>query len=1512
MSFNNSTVKGHRVENYSDTEIEEDNASFGKDDAFLSSDETQSLETEAQTSTQKVDKRKEKCGNKPKVKIKTLTIDGQLVYFCKICDKIFTRRKDKLNHELAHSGETMLTCTECGKEYLHESSLASHMRTHDGDPLFMCDLCPKMFAQSHHLKTHILSHSEPTNFTCKTCYKEFATAADLSHHNRSLISQEMSQYWCKMCKVYFCRTHGPSCDRRIHAYCCSACNELFFTHKKLKIHMRKFAHFSFGKPDFIEPLTEQELYPDKVPEGIKRSQSAKENSILKQSYQNPPLREAKRLANEDVENIVPRKKFKLSPRKVFVEDEQSSTSIHDSAPEERHGLDSDLRSPCKFRKGKPYCKKCNKSFKDSSELERHRAIVHEESPTTLPPQQSFLPFMCKICNSGFSTKDDLERHGFKHSGERMHVCPMCGEEFPQAVQLTKHLKTHMGDHPYRCSQCGKSFRLKIQLIQHVRLHIVQDANSCDKCPSKFNTRAELQDHMVQAHRDVFRCHLCGKAFNLRQRLLAHLHLHHRTPQLEVSTLAWSQVGFKRSLSTQDVDNLGSIEIKTEPLGSDCESEQSFCSSFTRDSERSDVFRFSSDESYSFKTTMAKERIRLRRRWKRSQRKLLDQISRQDVKDENYDPSGADCSMDMGVKLENKDGEEPQKDRDEEDDKITEPEDVVDMMVELNAVQSEADSITTVFVNVTQKLAAAPALPTLLDQETDVYTKGGMNQLDERYMRDFRRYPQTLTEKMTKNYQNILDPTELRVLTKARKENSNNENILILEFDPVDLGVTEDELPKLSQFSELSANALGEMELGSVDSSDNITEHLHESLRLSKTSPETVTTASTHASNLARLQEVFQNSSKYLPLPQISHSNHTENCNLHYNSQLHTSPGKAMCQSSSDRDFQDAKDKNINLQSYNVPKVISQSNFSASQGETANCVSKGISQAVSMISVTKETKVALSVNHNQKISCAQVKKKHKASTNTLSTQVTQSHSLTKMSHGQMTEAVKPIQFHLGTHEPVAENRDISKPVSALQSSSSFSLSHLNARSELFSSYKPSSSLSSQATSVNSSTVTTALTVPVSSTIPPSGSYAKGREKLSLSSQSSSAVPSIVAAQATTIFDTNNPLLRDMNMMDLVKANTPVLPPLTPTPQHPASKTLISLPHPTPVVQPIIPFAMAHPVNVSDSSTPSALSSSIHFPLPQNPPPVFHQPPAVSQVPVSMPTYGMIEKPKVLDLHSTQSNISISNHHNNNHLFGPGVQGASAFTPQLFAGLGPSQNFQNPSSINADLGQAFSLSLQQQQQQQMQQQLIIGQPAAPLINMGNVLDGGGASLGGLGNAGATTLNAQMKSLQEMAFKESLYLSGSRSNNFPQMPGAVPMGGLNHLLQPNISDLVNAGLSSGPLNIGIAGATCGGNLMGATSANFGSLHGDTSLGLGGQIPTALHPTIINVINNSMPPSFVAGVGLSEQLRHHSPSFLGPSFSNTSVMLPGGPTPLLTNQTLGTSDPSGYLPHFSSFPHL
>lgn len=304
-------------------------------------------------------KKETKKIEKPKVRMKTLTIDGQLVYFCVLCDKIFTRKKDKLNHELAHSSETIYTCTECGKEYFHESSLAYHMsQSHDADQLYLCELCPKMFAQGHHLKTHILSHSKPTEFTCKICYQDFALASELSEHVRIKINEELKTYWCKLCKIYLCRNHiAINNPRRLHAHQCTACNELFFSQKKLRLHMKKFSHKSAFKSIVLEPLEDDEMFlrtGTEIASCKKLGNNLLNNSVTKiQGINSGPIGDSsKRHAEDNEQDIQPLRKRRRIASKSFQTDQAilSSSSLQDSGLDVKRLTDSFIKSPLKGRK----------------------------------------------------------------------------------------------------------------------------------------------------------------------------------------------------------------------------------------------------------------------------------------------------------------------------------------------------------------------------------------------------------------------------------------------------------------------------------------------------------------------------------------------------------------------------------------------------------------------------------------------------------------------------------------------------------------------------------------------------------------------------------------------------------------------------------------------------------------------------------------------------------------------------------------------------------------------------------------------------------------------------------------------------------------------------------------------------------------------------------------------------------------------------------------------------------
>lgn len=104
--------------------------------------------------------------------------------------------------------------------------------------------------------------------------------------------------------------------------------------------------------------------------------------------------------------------------------------------------------------GKPYCKKCNKSFKDICELDAHKLLAHGEAPSH---------FACDVCHQRFPTQAECDSHKVRHKKDDMHICHICSQEFFQSSELTQHLQMH-SDFPYSCNQCGKAFRLKVMLI----------------------------------------------------------------------------------------------------------------------------------------------------------------------------------------------------------------------------------------------------------------------------------------------------------------------------------------------------------------------------------------------------------------------------------------------------------------------------------------------------------------------------------------------------------------------------------------------------------------------------------------------------------------------------------------------------------------------------------------------------------------------------------------------------------------------------------------------------------------------------------------------------------------------------------------------------------------------------------------------------------------------------------------------------------------------------------------
>ena len=1048
-------------------------------------------------------------------------------------------------------------------------------------------------------------------------------------------------------------------------------------------------------------------------------------------------------------------------------------------------------------------------------------------------------------------------------------------------------------------------------------------------------------------------------FNHKARLVTHLRLRHRTTEPEYPAQGLTNMGLKRSLSVQEADRLSYSNIKTEPLGSECESEQSFCSSFTRDSEKSDVFKFSSDESFSFKTTMAKERIRLRRRWRRTQCKLLDQISSQHVlvKEEGKECTGAVSSQSADVKVEC--------DEDEAGDEAKSQE-VLDMMIELNVVQSEGDNLVTVYADVRHKIPNKPGVPLLpvgtntallLDTE-EKSTHSSLGNNCDKFA--------DLSAKLTGHgFQDMVEMQRDNCFQgDVRNDHVTCGNTVMFEFDPEEFGVTEDDLPILLPMGDSSQSQQAE----EVEPSLKSEEGSNRSPSYPSVSSAAVSCST--SSGLARLQEVFQNSSKYLPLSTSNNSkvpSQTEQ----------TKSGKSNVGQSLGTDIKTQSCSLDNIKTSKGGLREARDTKTEFQESVQNHqVSEGSSQPMFLKPVIK----------NEHISSEKSKK------------VRQSHhrkncqAPMKITSTNKSFSVSVVGKHDShqLHNPGTAARDVSAFLSP-SSSTSFVSPH----SGLVSCINLSSLPLSQSTSAFSAPVTyTSISIMTSTSRTGSGVGIGAMEQQpGLTSgyggcrpaplqpspvppHQPSAASSTMAIQPASIFDTNNPLLRDMNMMDLVRANTPApmhstpqLPPIatpqplptatqqhspiatpqpppiaTPqplpiaTPQHPPIATpqpppianpqpppiatpqpppiAIPLPaaEPVPILQPNIPLAsvMAHPGNNSVPSIPDALSTSIHMPLPQNPaqilPPTFALPPAPG---VTIPPYAAVDKP--LDIQLMQHPSSMSNYSNNSHLLGPGVQGLPSLSAQHQAGF-IHQSLQNPLPATPGISPAFIPSLQPQQLQQ--QQLASRLPDVSSSMRLNCMLGSGNM--GASDA-ASALSAHMRSMQESALKESLFLNAAQSNGFQQNLGGELVGGINQFLPQNMGSLSGMGHASGSLYMGASGAmahSSGSFNIGAGGVvgplNFPSAPGGPLIDLGGQIPAMLPSQMVNLLSGDSASLIPGTIGFSGGLGQQAQ--LAPNLTNPALMLPGGPTSLPANLmgVLGPPGPSGYMSHFPGFPHL
>ncbi|XP_061513512.1 uncharacterized protein LOC133393282 [Anopheles gambiae] len=469
---------------------------------------------------------------------------GERPFKCVTCGKAFVDSRALAVHARLHSGER-LKCEKCEKTFSSVSALTVHNRLHTGIHPYRCELCGKTFPQYNNLKHHMKKHEQPSD-TEQLLPQAMATSTGGPTPPSNGVSTTTSGSGTVLARISLSiqadttgkgtvhmiasSTTGPASE-----YKCHICNKLYKSSDDLQEHL---SQHSKDRPNQCEFCSK--VFPRSSHLIIHRRRHTGERPF-KCKYCDKAFVDSRALSvhtrlhtGERVKCEICEKTFASSSglivhRRIHTgvhpykcdyceKSFAQSTALkyhlkkHDTAllPTTTTPEGADTRLPALPQAGAADVGQCAPSF--------------GEDATTNGNDR----YKCTVCNKAFRSSEYLVRHRRTHSGERPYQCEICGKNFSTMSYLVIHRRRHTSERPYKCTSCEKAFVDSRALQEHARLH-TGDRVRCEICQKTYSSVSNLIVHRrIHSGIHPFECDSCGKSFAQKNALKYHLKKHAET------------------------------------------------------------------------------------------------------------------------------------------------------------------------------------------------------------------------------------------------------------------------------------------------------------------------------------------------------------------------------------------------------------------------------------------------------------------------------------------------------------------------------------------------------------------------------------------------------------------------------------------------------------------------------------------------------------------------------------------------------------------------------------------------------------------------------------------------------------------------------------------------------------------------------------------------------------------------------------------------------------------------